>query len=143
MTSSNSARIKLGETGPEVFPIALGCMAMSGVYGPTQDDESVALIRSAIERGVTLIDTGDFYNAGHNELLVGRAIKGLRDRVQLSVKFGGMRGPDGAFVGVDTRPAAVKNFCSYSLTRLGVDVIDVYRPARLDPQRADRGHDRR
>lgn len=127
-----NARTKLGSTGPEVFPLALGCMGMSGVYGATNDDDSVALIRNAIERGVTLLDTGDFYNAGHNELLVGRAIRGLRDRVQLSVKFGGMRSPDGHFLGFDGRPNAVKNFCSYSLTRLGVDVIDIYRPARLD-----------
>jgi aryl-alcohol dehydrogenase-like predicted oxidoreductase len=90
-------------------------------------------IREAIERGVTLIDTADFYDSGHNELLVRRAIEGLRDKVQLSVKFGAMRGPDGAMVGFDARPAAVKNFATYSLRRLGVDVIDVYRPARLDP----------
>jgi len=84
---------------------------------------------------VNLLDTGDFYGMGHNEMLIGRALEGgRRDRAILSVKFGGMRAPDGAFVGVDTRPAAVKNFVSYSLKRLGVDNIDVYRPARLDPQ---------
>jgi aryl-alcohol dehydrogenase-like predicted oxidoreductase len=124
----------LGKTGPSVFPIGLGCMAMSGVYAATDDAEGVATIRHAIERGVTLIDTGDFYGHGHNELLIRRAIEGLRDKVQLSVKFGAMRGPDGAPQGIDARPAAVKNFAAYSLRRLGVEVIDVYRPGRLDPQ---------
>ena len=111
-------------------------MAMSGVYAPADEAESVATIRHAIERGITLIDTGDFYGHGHNELLIGRAISGggLRDKVQLSVKFGAMRGPDGAPLGIDARPAAVKNFAAYSLKRLGVEVIDVYRPGRLDPQ---------
>jgi len=124
---------KLGETGPKVFPLGLGCMGFSGMYGPTDDAESIATIHAAIGAGITLIDTGDFYGMGHNEMLVGRAIAGLRDRVQVSVKFGGMRGPDGAFIGMDTRPVAVKNFVAYSLKRLGVEVIDVYRPARLDP----------
>ena len=124
----------LGKTGPQVFPVALGCMAMSGVYGATRDDASVALIGNAIDRGITMIDTGDFYGHGHNELLVGRALAGRRDKVQLSVKFGMLRGPDGSMGGADCRPAAVKNFAGYSLKRLGVDVIDVYRPARLDPQ---------
>lgn len=124
---------RLGKTGPSVFPIALGCMGMSWAYGPADEDESVATIREAIERGVTLIDTGDFYGMGHNELLIRRAIQGKRDKVQLSVKFGAMRGPDGAWLGADARPAAVKNFAAYSLQRLGVDAIDVYRPARLDP----------
>jgi aryl-alcohol dehydrogenase-like predicted oxidoreductase len=126
-------RTQLGKTGPSVFPIALGCMAMSGAYGPSDENEGIATIREAIERGVTLVDTGDFYGNGHNELLVRRAIEGRRDKVQLSVKFGAMRGPDGAFVGFDARPAAVKNFVTYSLQRLGTDHIDVYRPARLDP----------
>lgn len=125
--------VKLGDTGPEVFPLGLGCMGMSGIYGATDDAESIRTIQAAIDRGVTLIDTGDFYGMGHNELLVGRAIAGRRDRVQLSVKFGALRGPDGSFSGNDTRPAAVKNFIAYSLTRLGVDYIDIYRPARLDP----------
>jgi aryl-alcohol dehydrogenase-like predicted oxidoreductase len=124
---------RLGKTGPSVFPIALGCMGMSGMYGPSDEDESIATIREAIDRGVTLLDTGDFYGMGHNELLIGRAIEGRRDKVQLSVKFGAMRGPNGAWLGVDARPAAVKNFAAYSLKRLGVDAIDVYRPARLDP----------
>lgn len=124
---------KLGATGPEVFPIGLGCMGMSGMYGPTDDAESVRTIQAAIDRGVTLVDTGDFYGMGHNEMLIGKAIAGRRDRVQLSVKFGALRGPDGSWFGMDMRPAAVKTFAAYSLKRLGVDVIDVYRPARLDP----------
>ncbi|PTL80567.1 aldo/keto reductase [Vitiosangium sp. GDMCC 1.1324] len=126
-------RVKLGATGPEVFPLGLGCMGMSGMYGATDDAESIRTIQTAIDRGVTLLDTGDFYGMGHNEMLVGRAIAGRREQVQLSVKFGALRGPDGSFFGVDTRPAAVKNFAAYSLKRLGVDVIDIYRPARLDP----------
>ncbi|MFT3691664.1 MAG: aldo/keto reductase [Kofleriaceae bacterium] len=115
--------------------IALGCMGMSpGVYGAAHDDaQSTKVIHAAIERGITLLDTGDFYGMGHNELLVGQAIKGKRDKVQLSVKFGAQRGPDGAFLGFDGRPAAVKTALSYSLVRLGVDYIDIYRPARLDP----------
>src|SRR5690349_15873583 len=117
-------KTQLGDTGPAVYPIALGCMGMSGAYGASDEIESVATIHEAIERGVTLLDTGDFYGSGHNELLVGRAIRGHRDKVQLSVKFGAMRGPDGAILGVDARPAAVKNFVTYSLGRLGVDVID-------------------
>jgi aryl-alcohol dehydrogenase-like predicted oxidoreductase len=132
--AANPAKLtRLGKTGPAVFPIGLGCMGMSGMYGASDDDESVATIRLAIERGVTLIDTGDFYGMGHNELLIRRGIEGLRDKVQLSVKFGALRGPDGAWFGVDTRPAAVKTFAAYSLKRLGVEAIDVYRPARLDP----------
>jgi len=125
--------VKLGSTGPEVFRLGLGCMGMSGMYGATDDAESIRTLQAAIDRGVTLIDTGDFYGVGHNELLVGRAIAGRREKVQLSVKFGALRGPDGSWGGVDTRPAAVKNFAAYSLKRLGVDVIDIYRPARLDP----------
>jgi aryl-alcohol dehydrogenase-like predicted oxidoreductase len=118
---------------PKSFPVALGCMGMSGMYGKTTDDDGIKTIHAAIDRGVTLIDTGDFYGMGHNELLVGRAIAGRRERVQVSVKFGALRAPDGAWLGVDCRPAAVKNFAAYSLKRLGVDVIDIYRPARLDP----------
>ena len=125
---------KLGATGPEVFPLGLGCMGMSGVYGATDDAESVATIQAALDAGVNLIDTGDFYAMGHNELLVGRALAGRRDKAVVSVKFGALRAPDGAFIGIDTRPAAVKNFAAYSLRRLGVDVIDIYRPARLDPR---------
>jgi len=123
----------LGASGPTVPRLALGCMGMSGMYGATDDDESVRTIQAAIDRGMTLLDTGDFYGMGHNEMLIGRAIAGRRDRVQLSVKFGALRAPDGSWIGVDARPVAVKNFAAYSLKRLGVEVIDVYRPARLDP----------
>jgi aryl-alcohol dehydrogenase-like predicted oxidoreductase len=108
-------------------------MGMSGAYGRTDDAQSIAVIHAAIERGVTLLDTGDFYGAGHNELLIGKAIAGRRDQVQLSVKFGVLRGPDNSMGGIDTRPAALKNFLAYSLVRLGTDHVDVYRPARLDP----------
>lgn len=132
-TKQAQRTVKLGSTGPEVFPLGLGCMGMSGMYGATDDAESVRTIQAAIDRGVTLLDTGDFYGMGHNELLVGRAIAGRRERVQVSVKFGALRGPDGSWMGMDMRPAAVKNFAAYSLKRLGVDVIDIYRPARLDP----------
>lgn len=131
-TKSHSA-LRLGTNGLEVFPIALGCMGMSGMYGASSDAEGIATIRAAIDRGVTLIDTGDFYGMGHNEMLVGRAIEGRRDKVQLSVKFGAMRSPDGGWTGVDGRPKAVANFAAYSLKRLGVEAIDVYRPARIDP----------
>jgi aryl-alcohol dehydrogenase-like predicted oxidoreductase len=117
----------------EVFPLALGCMGMSGMYGAADENEGIATIQQAIDSGVNLLDTGDFYGMGHNELLVGRAIRGRRDKVLLSVKFGALRGPDGAWLGIDTRPAAVKNFFAYTLKRLGVDHIDIYRPARLDP----------
>ncbi len=100
-------------------------MGMSGVYGKTDDAQSIAVIHAAIERGVTLLDTGDFYGSGHNELLIGRAIAGRRDKVQLSVKFGVLRGPDNSMGGIDGRPAAVKNFLGYSLVRLGTDHVDV------------------
>ncbi len=100
---------KLGSNGPEVSALGLGCMAMSGMYGPSDDGESIATIHAAIDQGITLLDTGDFYGMGHNELLLGRALDGgRRNQVLLSVKFGAMRAPDGAFVGVDTRPQAVK-----------------------------------
>jgi aryl-alcohol dehydrogenase-like predicted oxidoreductase len=128
---------KLGEKGPTVSAIGLGCMSMgkSGAYGASTDDEGIRTIHEAIDRGVTLIDTGDFYGAGDNEMLVGRALAGgRRDKVRVSVKFGGMREPGGQFIGLDMRPAAVKNFAAYSLKRLGLETIDVYRPARLDPQ---------
>jgi aryl-alcohol dehydrogenase-like predicted oxidoreductase len=124
---------KLGATGPEVFPIALGCMGMSGIYGPTDEAESIATIHAAIDAGVNLIDTGDFYGMGHNEMLIGRALHFQRDKVLLSVKFGAQRAPNGAWLGFDGRAAAVKTALSYSLKRLGVDHIDIYRPARLDP----------
>ncbi len=119
-----------------VSAIGLGCMGMSGMYGSTDDAESVRAIHAAIAGGVTLIDTGDFYGMGHNELLIGRALRELgpsaREKVVLSVKFGAMRTPSGAWSGFEGRPAAVKNFLAYSLVRLGVREIDIYRPARLD-----------
>ena len=106
---------------------------MSPVYGPVDDNESIATIHAALDAGVNLIDTGDFYGAGHNEMLIGRALKDRRDRALLSVKFGALRAPGGGWGGVDARPVAVRNFLTYTLTRLGVDHIDIYRPARLDP----------
>jgi aryl-alcohol dehydrogenase-like predicted oxidoreductase len=125
---------RLGTNGPGVFPIALGCMGMSGMYGQADEQESIATIHAAIDAGVNLLDTGDFYGMGHNEMLIGRAIKDRRDKVLLSVKYGGLRGPEGSWNGYDTRPIATKNFLAYTLTRLGVDHIDTYRPARLDPK---------
>jgi aryl-alcohol dehydrogenase-like predicted oxidoreductase len=135
MSSQNltSTQLQLGASGPKVFPIALGCMGMSGMYGASDESESIATIHAALERGVNLFDTGDFYGAGHNELLLGRALRGRREQALVSVKFGALRGPDSAWLGVDARPAALKNFLAYSLTRLGVDHVDIYRPARLDP----------
>ena len=125
---------QLGSSGPKVSAIALGCMGMSGMYGPADRAESIATIHAALDAGITLIDTGDFYGMGHNEMLIAEALKGVpRDRYQLSVKFGALRDPAGAWVGFDARPAAVKTFLAYSLQRLGVDHIDIYRPARLDP----------
>lgn len=124
----------LGETGPQVSAFGLGCMGMSGMYGPADRAESIATIHAAMEAGVTLLDTGDFYGMGHNELLIAEALKGQdRDKVQLSVKFGAQRDPSAGWIGFDARPAAVKTALSYTLVRLGVDYIDVYRPARLDP----------
>ena len=133
MTTKIAPR-QLGATGPQVFPLALGCMGMSGMYGPSSEDESIATIHAALERGVNLIDTGDFYGMGHNEMLIGRALRGgKRERALLSVKFGAQRDPSAGWIGFDARPVAVKTALAYTLTRLGVDYIDVYRPARLDP----------
>ena len=110
-------------------------MGMSGMYGASDDGESIATIHEAVERGITLLDTGDFYGSGHNEMLIGRAVEGRRHKILLSVKFGAMRTPDGGWVGVDNRPAAVRNFLAYTLKRLKVDYVDIYRPkARLDPK---------
>jgi aryl-alcohol dehydrogenase-like predicted oxidoreductase len=125
---------RLGLSGPRVSALGLGCMGMSGAYGPADDAESIATVHAALEAGITLIDTGDFYGMGHNELLLREALRGrARERVVLSVKFGVMRDPDGAILGNDGRPQAVKNFLSHTLTRLGTDYVDVYRPARVDP----------
>ncbi len=133
MTTDNAiAPRQLGSNGPAVFPLALGCMGMSGMYGHADERESIATIHAALDNGVTLLDSGDFYGMGHNEMLIGRALNDRRDQALLSVKFGAMRGPDGAWIGFDGRPAAVRNFLAYSLTRLGVDHIDIYRPSRLD-----------
>jgi aryl-alcohol dehydrogenase-like predicted oxidoreductase len=124
----------LGTTGPTVSAIGLGAMGMSDLYGPADRNESIATIHAALDAGVNLIDTGDFYGMGHNELLIAEALRGRdRDQVQISVKFGGLRDPDGAWVGYDGRPMAVRNFAAYSLRRLDTDHIDIYRPARLDP----------
>ncbi|GIE28597.1 aldo/keto reductase [Actinoplanes italicus] len=125
----------LGEHGPVVSALGLGGMSMSGSYGPADRGESIATVHAALDAGVTLIDTADFYGMGHNELLLGEALRGRdRDSYQLSVKFGQLVGPGMRFSGADGRPEAVKNFLSYTLTRLGVDHIDIYRPARVDPQ---------
>ncbi|HVY30861.1 MAG TPA: aldo/keto reductase [Polyangiaceae bacterium] len=126
-------RNNLGKTGPAVSRLALGCMGMSGMYGASDEREGIATIQAALERGVNLLDTGDFYGMGHNELLIGKALAGRRQDAVLSVKFGALRAPGGGWLGVDTRPAAVSTFLAYSLTRLGTDYIDIYRPARLDP----------
>jgi len=124
----------LGSRGPQVSAIGLGCMGMSDAYGPADDAESIATIHAALDAGITLVDTGDFYGMGANELLIREALRGgRRDRVLLSVKFGALRDPAGQWLGFDARPAAVKNFIAYTLKRLGTDHIDVYRPARVDP----------
>lgn len=133
-TTSVPASRRLGSAGPLVFPLALGCMGMSGMYGASDDAESIATIQSALDAGVTVFDTGDFYGSGHNEMLIARAIAGRRDRVLLSVKFGALRTPDGGWCGFDARPMAIRNFAAYSLKRLKVEHLDIYRPARLDPQ---------
>ncbi|AVH58854.1 MULTISPECIES: aldo/keto reductase [Streptomyces] len=127
----------LGSTGPQVSALGLGCMGMSALYGDADRAESIATIHAALEAGVTLLDTGDFYGMGHNEMLIGEALRGvpaaLREQALTSVKFGALRDPNGGWSGYDGRPAAVKNFAAYSLQRLGVDHIDVYRIARVDP----------
>jgi aryl-alcohol dehydrogenase-like predicted oxidoreductase len=125
---------QLGATGPHVSAIGLGAMGMSDLYGPTDQGEAIATLHAAIDAGVTLIDTGDFYGMGRNELLIREALKDRRrEDVQLSVKFGAQRGPDGQWLGYDASPAATKSALAYTLNRLGTDHVDVYRPARLDP----------
>jgi aryl-alcohol dehydrogenase-like predicted oxidoreductase len=125
---------RLGRSGPEVSALGLGCMAMSGMYGPAEDAESIATVHAALDAGITMLDTGDFYGMGHNELLLRQALAGgRRERVFIGVKFGAQRAPDGAWIGFDARPASVKNFLAYSLRRLGTDYVDLYQPARVDP----------
>jgi len=124
----------LGSHGPAVSALGLGCMGMSDLYGATDDDESIATIHAALDAGVTLLDTGDYYGMGHNELLLRKALRGrARERFVLSVKFGALRDPDGRWIGIDGRPAAVRNFLAYTLKRLGTDYVDIYRLGRLDP----------
>jgi len=125
---------QLGAAGPRVSALGLGCMGMSGMYGPADRAESIATIHAALDAGITLLDTGDFYGMGHNEMLIGEALKGSRrDQALISVKFGALRDPRGGWIGYDARPQAVKNFLAYTLQRLGVAHVDIYRPARLDP----------
>ena len=125
----------LGRGGPVVSRAGLGLMGMSGIYGQADDHESIVTIRTAIDAGITLLDTGDFYGMGHNELLLRDALRGTpRESVFIQVKFGCQRDPSGAFIGQDASPAAVKNSLAYTLTRLGTDYVDLYQPARLDPR---------
>ena len=126
--------LTLGRSGPDLSVLGLGCMGMSAFYGPADRDESLATIHAALDAGITVLDTGDFYGAGHNELLLRDALKGSkRENAFISVKFGAMLTPDHRIVGVDTRPSAVKNFLTYTLQRLGTDYVDLYQPARVDP----------
>ncbi|MFI5620232.1 aldo/keto reductase [Streptomyces sp. NPDC051567] len=135
--TDTGTRRSLGTTGPSVFPLGLGCMGMSALYGEADRAESLATVHAALEAGVTLLDTGDFYGMGHNELLINEALRtapaAAREQALTSVKFGALRTVEGAFSGYDGRPAAVKNFLAYSLQRLGRDHIDIYRIARVDP----------
>ncbi len=124
---------ELGRGGPRVSRAGLGLMGMSGIYGPADEAESIATIRAALDAGITLLDTGDFYGMGHNELLLRDALRGVdRGSVFIQVKFGGQRDPGGAFIGHDASPVALKNSLAYTLTRLGTDYVDLYQPARLD-----------
>src|SRR6202453_593345 len=122
---------RLGPSGLEVSAIGLGCMSLSGVYGDSTDDGGIAVIHAALEHGVTLLDTSDMYGFGHNEELVGKAIKGRRDGIVLATKFGNLGGRGGKVA--DGRPEFVISSCEASLKRLGVDVIDLYYQHRIDP----------
>jgi aryl-alcohol dehydrogenase-like predicted oxidoreductase len=124
----------LGRGGPKVSRLGLGLMGMSGIYGAADDAESIATIRAALDAGITLLDTGDFYGMGHNEMLLRDALRGIdRSSVFIQVKFGGQRDPRGAFIGHDASPNGVKNSLAYTLQRLRTDYVDLYQPARLDP----------
>ena len=126
---------QLGATGPVISAFGLGCMGMSGMYGESDRGENIATVHAALDAGINLLDTGDFYGMGHNEMLLAEALKGVpRDRYLLSVKFGAQRDPAAGWIGFDASPAALKTALAYSLQRLGVDYIDIYRPARLDPR---------
>jgi aryl-alcohol dehydrogenase-like predicted oxidoreductase len=129
--------MKMRRLGPDrtaVSAVGLGCMGMSDLYGPADRSEAIATIHAALEAGINLLDTGDFYGAGHNEMLIAEALKGRpRERCFIAVKFGALRAPDGTFIGFDCRPAAVRNFLAYTLKRLGTDYVDLYQPSRVDP----------
>src|SRR5487761_1193365 len=134
MKAATMKQRSLGQHGPQVSALGLGCMGMSDLYGNADRNAGIATVHAALDAGVTLLDTGDFYGMGDNELLLGEALAGRpRESYQLSVTFGAQRGPDGAWLGYDARPAALKTALAYSLKRLRTDYIDVYRPARLDP----------
>ena len=134
MNTTTLPSTRLGTQGPQcVSTIGLGAMGMSGMYGASDEAQGIATIHAALDAGVNLIDTGDFYGMGHNEALIGKALKSRRDHALLSVKFGALRDPAGGWCGLDGRPGSVKNFLSYTLQRLGTDHIDIYRMARLDP----------
>jgi aryl-alcohol dehydrogenase-like predicted oxidoreductase len=127
-------KIQLGRNGPAVSAFGLGCMGMSGGYGPADEKEAIATIHAALEAGITMIDTADFYGMGQNEMLVREALKGgKRERAFVAVKFGSLRGPDGRIVGDDARPSTTKAYLAYSLRRLGTDYVDLYQPSRVDP----------
>jgi aryl-alcohol dehydrogenase-like predicted oxidoreductase len=135
MSTRTMSTRRLGSTGPSVSAIGLGCMGMSVLYGPADEDESIATIHAALDAGVSLLDTGDYYGAGHNELLLREALRGRnRENVFLSVKFGVLRGPGGEILGIDGRPEAVKNSLGYTLRRLDTDYVDIYRLGRIDPE---------
>jgi aryl-alcohol dehydrogenase-like predicted oxidoreductase len=134
-STTRPAQHRLGTAGPVTSTLGLGCMGMSDLYGPADEAESIATIHAALDAGITLLDTGDFYGMGHNELLIHEALRGRdRESVQISVKFGAQRSPDGQWLGYDASPAATKTALAYTLRRLRTDHVDVYRPARLDPK---------